>query len=176
MSNFTIPTLTLGVSCVYFIYRLKVENCKKISSYYAKKVYLRFIEISKMNGDNKWGKLQPFNPFMMRWTSTTGMNDVFQNDLSKGEYLYVNFFTIKRTLKPCSEQIDKSEIIPGHETIKDLALAAGFTLEELGKNGTFKFKIGVFGGNVKPKELNFKVKVEDINNIPAPKISIEQCK
>jgi hypothetical protein len=174
MSNFTIPTPIWGVSCVYFIYRLKVENCKKFSSYYAKKVYLRFMEISKMNRDNKWDKLQPFNPFMMRWTSTTGINDVFQNDLGKGEYLYVNFFAIKRTLKSLSNQIDKSEIIPGHEPIKGLALAAGFPLEELGRNGTFKFKIGIFGENVKPNEYTFKVEVRDMNNIQAPTISIEQ--
>lgn len=175
-NNVCSQTPTLGVICLYFVYRLKVDNSKKLSSYYAKNVYLRFMGISRMNEQDRREELLPFNPFKMRWTSTTGENDLFHNDLGKGEYLYVNFFTIKRTLKPCSDEIEKSEIIPGHEGIKDVALAAGFPLEKLDKNGTFKFKIGIFGENVKAREFNFKVTVEDINNIPCPKISIEYCK
>lgn len=58
---------------------------------------------------------------------------MFYNDLGKGEYLYINFFTVKNTLKPLSDEIEKSEIIPGHEGIKDIALAAVFPSENLEK-------------------------------------------
>ena len=173
LSKLEIQASTLGVSYRYFMYRLKVENRKKFSSFYAKKVYLRFMGIN--SEDQECKELTPFNPFMMRWTSTTDEENTFYNDFGKGEYLYVNFFTIKRTLKPCSDDIDKSEIIPGHEGIEKLALAAGFPKEKLEKNGMFKFKIGVFGENVKHRELIFKVIFIDINNIPDPKINIELC-
>ena len=148
----------LGVSCRYFLYRLKVENRNKVTSYYAKKVYLRFIEISRLNNVKKWENLAPFNPFMMRWTSTTGNNDTFYNDLGKGEHLFTNFFTVKFTMEPMSDtEIHEIEIIPGNEGIENLALAAGFPREKIKQPGTFQFKIGVFGENMKPNEFIFKV-------------------
>lgn len=165
---------SLALPCKYLIYRLRIENGKKISSFSAKKVYLRFMEISRLNEIGSWEKLVPFNPVMMRWTSATDESNIFYSDLAKGEYLFANFFTIKLMLSPVNNEIiNKSEIIPGYEGIKNMALAAGFPLEKLEKEGIFKFKIGVFGENMKPKEFIFEVKFCDLRTKPEPKIKIK---
>ncbi len=164
-----------GESCQYYIFRLKVENRKKFTSLYAKKLYLRFMEISKLDQNGKWERLVPFNPFMLRWTSTTMQNDLFYNDLGKGEYLYANFFTIKSFFAPMDNKtIVKSEMFPGHEGIRDIALPAGFPRKKLNEGGSFKFKIGVFGENMKGKEFNYKVTFEASQNKDQPKIDIRE--
>jgi hypothetical protein len=165
----------LGVSCRYFIYRLKVENSKKLTSLYAKRVYLRFMEISKLNEESSWEELVPFNPFMMRWTSTTDANNIFYNDLGKGEYLYTNFFTVKSSLPPSNHEIiERSEILPGHEGIIDIALAAGFPREKLKENGKFRFKIGVFAENMKGNEFNYEVTFKASPNMYQTNINISE--
>ena len=162
-------------SCNYLLYRLKVENSKKVTSSYAKRVYLRFMAISRMVDDDKWEELSPFNPFTMRWTSQTDNDNAFYNDLAKGEYLYANFFTVKNTLSPQNcKTIERSEIIPGHEGILDLALAAGFPREKLQKNGKFRFKIGVFAENTKGKEFTYEVTFETIPNSGQTKVNIRK--
>ena len=131
------------------------------------------MEISRLNENGSWEELVPFNPFMMKWTSATDGNNIFYSDLGKGEYLFTNFFTVKIFLAPMSDEIDKSEIIPGHEGIKKIALAAGFPLGKLEKEGTFRFKIGVFGENMKAKEFIFEVAFNDLRGKPQPKIRIK---
>jgi len=171
-----LTTISSLDKCVlYYFYRLKVENDNKFISSCAKKLYLRFMAISSMVDDDKWEELTPFNPFTMRWTSTTDNYNAFYSDLAKGEYLYANFFTVKNILSnPNCTTIESSEIIPGHEGIKYLALAAGFPREKLKNKGTFRFKIGVFGENIKGKEFCYEVKFEAGQNIDQSKVNIRQ--
>ena len=166
---------TLGESCNYLVYRLKVENSKKVTSSYAKRVYLRFMAVSRIVDDDKLEELQPFNPFTMRWTSLTDNDNAFYNDLAKGEYLYANFFIVKSSLsRQDYETIEKSEILPGHERIKDIALAAGFPREKLQQSGKFRFKIGVFAENMKGKEFSYEVTFEANPTTGQPMVNISE--
>ena len=140
------------------LYRLKIENKNKFRSITAKNVYIRFNEIRKMVSDDESIKLQPFNPFKMRWTSGTDSKDAFISDLGRGEYLYINFFSIIITPDKSGNPVKNiMEIIPGHPAITDLSLPQGFPRTELFGDGKFKFKISVFGDNIKSKQYEFKV-------------------
>ena len=166
---------SLGERCNYLVYRIKVENSKKVTSSYAKRVYLRFMAVSKIVDDDKLDELQPFNPFTMRWTSLTDNDNAFYNDLAKGEYLYANFFTIKCALSSSNyNTIDKLEILLGHEGIKDIALPAGFPRKALEGNGKFRFKIGVFAENMKGKEFNYEVAFEVGPDMDQKKVNISE--
>lgn len=140
------------------LYRLKIENENKFRSITAKNVYIKFNEIRKMVNDDESIKLQPFNPFKMRWTSGTDSKEAFTSNLGRGEYLYINFFSIIITPDKSGNPVKNiMEIIPGHPAITNLSLPQGFPRTELFGDGKFKFKISVFGDNIKSKQYEFKV-------------------
>ncbi len=156
-------------------YRLKVENKNKIFSATAKNVYIRFTEICKMSSNNEWKPLEPFNPFKMRWTSGTDKSNYFSTNLGKGEHLYINFFTIDVVKKQNSpSNIGIIKIIPGHEGIKSIALPLGFPEKELCGDGKFKFKISIFGDNVKSKQYEYEVDCSLDQNCFTPNVNIKK--
>ena len=159
------PGELLSYSFNYYIYRLKIENNNKFYSKTAKNVFCSFIEIEKWL-DGKWCSLEPFNPFRMKWTSKPKESDIFSNDLAKGEYQYVNFFTVtviaQTNYMVVNKEYPKIQMIPGHIGIEKISLAAGFPKNQLFKEGKFRFKIGLHGENVKSKTYTYEVEFNPV--------------
>ncbi len=157
------------------LYRLKVKNQNKFYSVTAKNVYIRFIEIYKMGYNDEWIKLEPFNPFKMRWISGTNEHESFSNDLGRGEYLFINFFTILIIQgQDDNSNVTIMEIIPGQRGIENISLPSGFPRTELYGEGKFKFKLLVFGDNIKSKQYEYEVECKLHPNWRSPTVNIKR--
>ena len=160
--------MTYQITPTTNIYRLKIENSSRFNSATAKKIFCSFMKIEKLL-DSEWRSLDPFNPFRMRWTSNPLMEGPFLNNLAKGEYQYINFLTVIVKSQKGGEVKNgvehRSQIIPGHCGIKEIALAAGFPEYELENYGRFRFRIGLFGENVKNQTHTYEVELNPDENI-----------
>ena len=160
---------------IQLLYRLKVENQNRFYSVTAKNVYIRCIEICKMGPNNEWIKLEPFNPFKMRWASGTNERESFSNDLGKGEFLYITFFTVFTAPKQSNKSNEyEIKIIPGQVENENIALPLGFPQTELYGEEKFKFKITVFGDNVKSKQYEYEVNCSPDSNWRSLNVNIKR--